>query len=282
MPIVADSHIHAVSPDRRRYPVHPRLVQVPGATRTWWEEAPMAAEGWLREFSSNDVESGILIQAFTSYAFDNAYVADSVAAFPASFVGVGIVDDAAPGAAETTRNWVVQRGLRGIRIVAAAKERAQALCATDVWEEATRLGIPLSFLMNFEQLPGLRKLLDNLPAVSVVVEHAAYASAVTGRDSQVPRDFLELARYPSVSTKVTGMNFTALRERGADPIRFMSQIVAAFGPERVMWGSNYPATHDRPYALLVEEGRDICARLSTAAQHAVLSQTAKRIFSRNS
>ncbi len=278
--MLIDAHIHALSPDRRRYPVQPRLVEVPGATRSWWEEAPISAEEWLPEFSRSGVASGVLVQAFTSYGFDNSYVADSVAARPESFVGVGILDDTAPDAVQQMRRWVGERGLHGIRIVAAGKGKDEVLCANQVWEEAAHLRISLSFLMNFEQIPRLRLLLDHLHEVPVVVEHAAYASAVTGPNSLVPQAFLKLSRYPLVSTKVTGMNFAALRERGADPAKFMRQVVSAFGAERVMWGSNYPATHDRPYADLVDEGRAVCIGLTRQEQEYVFGKTAGAVFSR--
>ena len=48
-----------------------------------------------------------------------------------------------------------------------------------------------------------------------------------------------------------------------------STCAEAFGAERLLWGSDYPQTHDRSYAALVELGRAACAGLPRRRSGAV-------------
>jgi predicted TIM-barrel fold metal-dependent hydrolase len=45
-----------------------------------------------------------------------------------------------------------------------------------------------------------------------------------------------------------------------------------------VWGSDYPQTHDRSYAELVELGRAACAGLALADQARVLGENALRLW----
>ena len=61
------------------------------------------------------VDKAILVQASSAYAFDNSYVADSVAAHPERFTGVFSVDVVAPDAVQKMKHWMA-KGLTGMRI----------------------------------------------------------------------------------------------------------------------------------------------------------------------
>ena len=51
-----------------------------------------------------------------------------------------------------------------------------------------------------------------------------------------------------------------------------------FGAERLVWGSDYPQTHDRTYGELVELGRASCAGLRDATATRVLGGNALRLW----
>jgi predicted TIM-barrel fold metal-dependent hydrolase len=51
-----------------------------------------------------------------------------------------------------------------------------------------------------------------------------------------------------------------------------------FGAERLLWGSDYPQTHDRTYAELAELGRHACSRLAAVDQHRFLAANALRLW----
>ena len=72
---------------------------------------------------------------------------------------------------------------------------------------------------------------------------------------------------------------TRARGRAArDAAAFVELLVDRFGAERLVWGSDYPQTHDRSYAELVALGREACAGLPTADQARVLGENALRLW----
>ena len=60
--------------------------------------------------------------------------------------------------------------------------------------------------------------------------------------------------------------------------RVVDRLAEAFGAERLVWGSDYPQTHDRTYAELVALGRDACAGLTGSDRARVLGENALRLW----
>jgi predicted TIM-barrel fold metal-dependent hydrolase len=58
----------------------------------------------------------------------------------------------------------------------------------------------------------------------------------------------------------------------------LARLVAEFGAERIVWGSDFPQTHDRPYADLVALARDACANVQERDRDLVLGGTAVRLW----
>jgi predicted TIM-barrel fold metal-dependent hydrolase len=69
-----------------------------------------------------------------------------------------------------------------------------------------------------------------------------------------------------------------LEGAGAAAGALVERLGATFGAERLVWGSDYPQTHDRTYAELVALGRDSCAGLPPADQAGVLGENALRLW----
>jgi predicted TIM-barrel fold metal-dependent hydrolase len=69
-----------------------------------------------------------------------------------------------------------------------------------------------------------------------------------------------------------------LEGAGEHAAAFVELLVDRFGAERLVWGSDYPQTHDRSYAELVALGRDACAGLAPADQARVLGENAQRLW----
>ena len=61
--------------------------------------------------------------------------------------------------------------------------------------------------------------------------------------------------------------------------RTVQDTVALFGPERCLWGSNFPIEKLwTDYASLIQAYRRALAHLSPAAQEAIFSGTARRLY----
>ena len=59
---------------------------------------------------------------------------------------------------------------------------------------------------------------------------------------------------------------------------FLERVHDDFGADRLVWGSDYPQTHDRSYAALVALGRDASAGLPPEDQERFLGANALRLW----
>jgi predicted TIM-barrel fold metal-dependent hydrolase len=89
-----------------------------------------------------------------------------------------------------------------------------------------------------------------------------------------------LARFPNVYLKLCPNNSYALREAKGTARGFYGTLVAAFGAERLMWGSNYPAHWDH-YGRIDDRlplMRDDLSFLSPAERAAFFGGTALKVW----
>jgi predicted TIM-barrel fold metal-dependent hydrolase len=55
----------------------------------------------------------------------------------------------------------------------------------------------------------------------------------------------ELARFPNLYLKFSSETIYAAQAGTKHPARVLQQVDRVLRPQRIMWGSNYPATYDR-------------------------------------
>ena len=84
-----------------------------------------------------------------------------------------------------------------------------------------------------------------------------------------------------MSLKVTTTTLDAVHRASGDSRAFVASLVDRFGTGRLMWGSNWSATRDRPYEEIAELGRHAFSDLSSVEQAQCLDENACR-FWRNS
>ncbi|MDQ4115588.1 MAG: amidohydrolase, partial [Actinomycetota bacterium] len=106
---------------------------------------------------------------------------------------------------------------------------------------------------------------------------------VLGAGSLPTGSLLRMARLPNVYVLLTEL-LVALRRTPVDAARALGELMAAFGPERLMFGSGYPLV--RPARLVREfatfrypaELRGEFPELDVDARRAVLGETAARLY----
>lgn len=105
----------------------------------------------------------------------------------------------------------------------------------------------LSFdaLIRHDQIPVITELARRIPHLPIVLDHAGKPPFGSALLSQWQDDIKELAAQPNVMCKLSGL-LTELPQGSAlcDPTRsltpHMAYVVSCFGPERTMWGSDWP------------------------------------------
>ena len=273
MPVeVIDSHTHVVSADNVRYPVTPGVDGEQG----WHREHPVDTESLLAEAQTAGVRALALVQAISCYGFDNRYVLDSARAHPERTIAIGALRPDDPNAVAALRRDVVDGGARGVRLfsVGGTTTPLDHPSVRAVMSAAADLDIPVVMLISAGQLPSVLAVVDEFPAVRFVLDHCGFADL--GGDESFPRAdaLFALAESPNLHLKVSSMTLRAT----AHPEALWSTLVALFGSERLMWGSDYPHTNEPNYAALVELALQTTAGLKDVARSDVLAGTARRLW----
>lgn len=268
-----DTHVHVVSPDEARYPLQPTNVSGP-----WYREAPCSAEQLLERMDEAGVARAVLVQPNGAYTHDCSYAADSAARHSERFAGVCSVDPNASDPVATLDHWVRERGMRGVRLFALSRGASWLAepRTFPLWERAAQLGARVVVTIFAHQLPELDTVLRRFPEVPVALDHCGFPE-LTGEPWRELDPLLALAECGNLHLKVSSFVLEAA-EKAGDPRRLVAKLVAAFGAERVMWGSDFSQTHDRPYAGLVALGRHAFSGLSAEQQRGCLARTADRLF----
>lgn len=245
--MLVDTHTHVVSDDYARYPLQPAAL--PGA---WYRDAPVTVEQLLGLMDDAGVDRAVLVQPMSAYTYDNSYTADSAAAHPDRLTSVCIVDVDDDGAPDRLEYWVKERGMAGVRLFTLTDPVATWLGeprAAAVIERAAHLDASVSVMCLADQLPRLRRTLEQFPDVPITLDHCAFD----------PPAVMELADYRNLHLKVTTTMLDMTAERGDDPADLVVALVDRFGADRLTWGSDFSQTHDRPYRVLVDFARSVLA-----------------------
>jgi L-fuconolactonase len=196
----------------------------------------------VHQMQRNGVQHAILIQIGGQY--DNSYQEECIRQFPGKLSSVVLVDvngDNAPAALEQC----VERGAVGVRLRMDDPEV--------VWRQAAKLSIAVSAQAGAAAFASEKftRLVEELPDMPIVMEHYAGLHRIgdgTSGGDEVVSKVLGLARYPNVYIKVHGLGEFAQRAVPMKPdfpfVRpvpdVLDRVAAAFGPDKMMWGSDYP------------------------------------------
>lgn len=144
-------------------------------------------------------------------------------------------------------------------------------------------GLAYDLLVTSTQLPATAETARNHPDVRFVLDHGAKPPV---RDSILEpwtRLIMDLAASPNVAVKLSGLVTEAPADPTIDDLRpYCDRLLSAFGPERIMFGSDWPVcllTCD--YDRMIELAESACAGLSEAEKASVFGETAARWYAMN-
>jgi L-fuconolactonase len=274
--VIVDTHVHVVAPDQTRYPLRPSGLVGAG---DWYRESPVGVEEFLRLAAEAGVDRDVLVQPFSAYGSDNRYTVDAARAHADRVVSVVIVD-MDDRAAATLRTLVEDDGARGVRLFAIGNPTLSQLDAPatfPVWELAGELDLPVIVTILPAQLSELARVLERFYECRVALDHCGFPDLTGGPPYPRATELFGLARFANLSLKVSS-HLLENAEAAGDPRDLVDALAAAFGTDRLLWGSDFPQTHDRPYAALVDLGRHACSRLTAAEQTEFLATNALTLW----
>lgn len=233
--MIVDTHVHAIAADRARYPKVPDAYDWPDLT----------GEELLGTMDRLGIDRATLVQPYFSYHYDNSYQIDIAKAHPDRFAVVCVIDIADAKASETLTRLVEKDRVRGVRMFPGRKKGLLEDPKTfPVWETAISLGIPITVACNLDELHKMPAVVANFPKAKAICFEHMWAVQFTDASFPETKLITALARFPNVYLKLCPNNSYALREVKGTAKGFYGTLVEAFGANRLMWGSNYPAHWD--------------------------------------
>jgi L-fuconolactonase len=176
----------------------------------------------------------------------------------ARFVGVRHITHDEPD-----DDWIVREDvLRGLR----ALERHR---------------VPFDLLLRPRHLRHVPTLARRLPDLPMVIDHLAKPPIRTGRLEGWREDLQAAARFPNVFCKLSGMVTEADPEAWSprDFVPYVRTALEAFGPERLMFGSDWPvSTLCASYGHVVSALRHALGPISADERAWIFGGTAERFY----
>jgi len=243
-PQIIDTHIHLYDPAR------PQGVPWPPKSDTLLYR-PVLPETFTAMASPSGVTGAIVVEA-SPWLEDNQWVLDLAKDHPVIVGHVGHLD---PGAADFRAHlarFAKNPLFRGIRLNSAAIEKgvAQPACLADL-QRLADADLMLDAIGSATMIPALAALTRQVPKLRIAIDHMP-AEPEGWRNSRAA--LFELARAPQVYCKVSGVLQRTAGTVSDQPAHYkaaLDELWQAFGPDRVMYGSNWPVS-DRlaPYATV--------------------------------
>ncbi|TXS52825.1 amidohydrolase family protein [Streptomyces sp. t39] len=239
-----------------------------------------------RATAGTPVDATVLVQTVCDTRETVSFLATAAAGGPIAGV-VGWTDLTAPGVADALAE--LRSGPGGDRLVGIrhqVQEEADPgwLLRPDVGRGLTAVGgagLVYDLVVRPHQLPAARAAAARHPGLRFVLDHAGKPPVATGRLTPWADDLRRLAALPNTTCKLSGLVTEAGRDgwtvAGLAP--YADAVLDAFGPGRVMFGSDWPVCLPAAgYAEVLDTARALTARLDPGEREAFFAGTATRVY----
>ncbi|KAF1711573.1 amidohydrolase family protein [Pseudoxanthomonas sacheonensis] len=246
-----------------------------------------------RDFSPNDINatlgacgvgSVVVVQAAATEA-ETHYLLELAREHPFIAGVVGWTDFEAEDAPQRVAALcrAAQGRLKGLRpmVQDIPDERWLSRSALDPAFD-TLIANDLSFdaLVAPKHLPALAERLDRHPQLRAVLDHAGKPDIAGGGFDDWARQIVRLAGQGNLSCKLSGLLSEAGPSASAADIEpYVAHLFASFGPERIMWGSDWPVlTATAGYTHWFDMAKALVGRLAAGHLEDVFANNAQRFY----
>jgi L-fuconolactonase len=268
-----DAHVHVWTDNFKRYPLsHP-------FTPSDMNPYTASPDDILDKAHCSAVDRVVLIQ-MSYYGCDNSFMLDVISRFDGVFRGVAIVDWKGSHS-DKKMCELAKHGIRGFRIDA---EGEPACLTSEGLDKMFRCGERERLAMCLLIIPGtlaaVAKRCERFPDTPVVIDHLAQVGIDGPILAQDVQALCALSKFPQVKVKVSG--FYALGTKlppHHELVPLIRRVYDAFGPQRLMWGSDYPfQLAQETYEDSISLVRDRLDFLSHDDKEWLLRKTAESTF----
>jgi len=274
--VIVDAHHHLWDPARREYdwmtgPFAPlrerrglddlRAVTEPlGVTATVAVQAAGTEDETAELLATAERSDGLIAGVVGWVDLTAPDVADRIAALRAGRGGRRLVGIRHPVQSEPDPGWLDRADVRrGLAAVAGAQ-------------------LVYDLLLLPHHLAAGARLAGAMPELTLVLDHGAKPQIATGAWDPWSSELAALAAHENAHGKLSGLvteaRWQRWREDGVE--RYAARLLEAFGPDRLMFGSDWPVcTLAASYADVLDLARGL---LGAGERDAVLGATARRVY----
>ena len=196
---------------------------------------------------------------------------------------VGWVDLESDDAAQQISRLADNEHIVGLRPMIADLPQADWILDdrfTPLLAQMAQLGLVLDGHARPDLIQIKTRLAERHPDLQIVLNHAGKPPIASGDLATWSKDLAGLAACPNVTCKMSGLLTEAGPHTDDDSIGAVVEHVAAcFGPERVMWGSDWPVlTLAGTYTQWAQQSERLIRRYFAGHEQAVCITNAERIY----
>jgi L-fuconolactonase len=242
-------------------------VVIQTADEPWETPDLLALAAGHDPYTNREAPAGGLLAGVVGWTdLASAAVADAVASLRALPGGEFLCGIRHPVVMEPDPGWLARpEVLRGLRALAAG-------------------GLTFDIITRPEQLPAAVTAARSVPDLGFVLDHLGGPPAAgqeTGSQETGEGPWAaairSFAALPNVTCKLSGADSDPFRASDLRP--HYQTVLAAFGPDRLMFGTDWPvSTLAAPYGQVCEVYRELTADLSAAEKDAIFDRTARRVY----
>ncbi|MEV6650615.1 amidohydrolase family protein [Streptomyces sp. NPDC051219] len=241
------------------------------------------------ELTAHGVDMSVAVQTSASYDETRELLATADGAgWIGAVVGwADLTDPGLPAVLAELRSGPGGERLRGIRHQVRDEPDPLWLVRPEVRRGLAAVadaGLVYDLLVTPRELPAAIEVVREVPQLAFVLDHAAKPAVAQRRWQPWADAITELAGEPHVSCKLSGLVTEADWEkwRPQEVLPYARHVLDAFGPHRVLFGSDWPV------CTLAADYREVLALVEQATTHltvleraAVFGDTAARVYGLN-
>ncbi len=230
----------------------------------------------------HDIERSILVQAAPTEA-ETAYLLDIAEKTPFVAGVVGWTDFDAPDVAERIATLATDPLLVGLRPMVQDIADDGWLARPELtsgFEAMIANGLVFDALLKPRHIAAMLTVLERHPDLACVIDHGAKPDLVSGDLAGWRTGITALAADPRLTCKLSGLVTEAGLDWTLETLRpVVEHLLATFGPERLIFGSDWPVVTLRAsYAQWVEAAETLLAGLTEAQRIAVFGGNAAKLY----
>jgi predicted TIM-barrel fold metal-dependent hydrolase len=267
---IIDPHVHVWKSDPR-FPWAKETTNPPPRDAT--------PEMLLELMKKHGVEKTVIIQVIY-YRYDNSYLLSVLRQYPQYFQGVARVDPLNPAAPDHL-SQLTEQGFRGVRLSPASDASGDWIrgpLMPPLWKRCEQLKVPMTILAPITRMPDIGRLADQFPDLTIVIDHMADCPVDQPQELE---KLIALKRHPKLFVKISHTwSLSRQPYPWLDAQEHVKRLHQAFGPERLMWATDWPMIEMRGarYEQALAVVRDDMKFLNARDKEWMLSRTIERVW----